>query len=474
MYAAKTAAAFGFLLLANAAEARAAGDATALVEALRQATGAGFLVTHGEIVDDPRTGEGTIHELRINRAPMILEIREVRIAGMQMADNGDIAAIGSLSLDDVDIATGADSRVTIHDLELSDLDVAALAELLENGMTHELAGRFDMGSAVGHGIALRVDDLFATMDRMTSRGIVAGRLSNLDLERMMIEDAGHGASVSLRQLVASGLSLDRLVQHGKLVEGRDEQAVFDADLYRDAVLAGLPSSIIATDLSADGPNGRLTLPGLRFESHRDGEHGVVETVSAESIEIHDFDATAAIGGAAPGMAAPNGPWRSSLSGEMRTDMRDFETEGTLALRAEGMGALDVAFSGSGLAFLDAGAAGLPPAMLSGLMIDYEDRGLVAESIDGMASAMGMDRNAFAFQIATFARMFLAGAGTSPRIGNALRAIEEFVASPERFVITLDPPEPMALDGIERRPYQLDDIAPLLDQWGVEITAGPRD
>ena len=32
--------------------ARAAGDATALVEALRQATGAGVLVTHGEIVDE--------------------------------------------------------------------------------------------------------------------------------------------------------------------------------------------------------------------------------------------------------------------------------------------------------------------------------------------------------------------------------------------------------------------------------------
>ncbi|MEZ5825836.1 MAG: hypothetical protein R3C97_14190 [Geminicoccaceae bacterium] len=460
---AKTAAFAALSLLALAARAEAAGDGTAFLDALRDALGPGVRLSHGDVIDDPSTGDGTIRDLSLNRGPVEIGIGELRVADLVLADDGTMSTIGRLFVENVDITTQADTRLTFHDIAIEDLDIATLARLIESGMAREIAGTLDLGAVAARGIALRIGDLATTMDRLDSGGIVDGRLQQLELHRVMVQDAGSGGRASLRQIEANGVSLERLAHHMALVDGRE--AKFDPDSYRDSVFSELPLSVLASDLEISGPDGGLTLERLVFESERSGANEVLASFDAGPLRIDTP------GSATQLLPLPQGPVNMTLSGRSRTDMQTFLSTGEVELDADGMAALDIAFSGTALEFVDAQASGLPPSTLARLVIDYEDRGLAAAGIDGMAEAMGMDRNGLAFQAGTFARMMFPS-GAPPHVGDALRTLEDFIARPERLVISVNPSKPVPLDGMQNEEYQLDELAPLLDRWGVEFSTRP--
>ncbi|MCB1969823.1 MAG: hypothetical protein R3D03_03395 [Geminicoccaceae bacterium] len=455
-----------------AANAQAEGTAETFIAALRDATNIGPGLSYRSLENEQDTQDGIVRGLKLARRGATFEVDELRISGLVNDADGGIRSIDRLAMDGLDFNGPDDVRLTFHSLSIQQIDIEKLSTLVKGNFSIEALRMLDLGPVHALGGALQAGLLTLTSDRLAFNGMEDGRMLAFTVDRGMATNMEDRNRVSFQRFAISGFSIEQMARQMMLMRNRGEKRTFDIDAYREAIITGLPFNLQIDQLEIGLDKGHISIPKIMADSWLEGEHVMVGSGIIEQVTIDGLGNYADDTSSRSANTILDAPLTLHATTGFRSDLRTFSQSSEARLSADNLGRLDIDIEGTALDLVDAVAPNLPPSLLSRMVIDYVDRGAVRSVVNDIARSMGMEPQGLAFQIVTFARLMFPE-GVPPRINDALRAIEDFIAAPGHLTIRANPPQPVSLDGMSASQFSLNQLGPLFEKFGIEVNASAQ-
>ena len=456
----------------------AAEDLAGLMDELRTALPSGMSLSYDQATGDPVAGTAVITGLELERPSGVLNIEELRLTGLERDGGGAIEHFDRLELDSIELRLAPAGKLTLHDLSMAQVDVAELRALLSGAERSQAMGDLDLGPIRGRGAALAFEGGWATFDSLSISEVVGGRIDRLGLEKVLVAVDDDDARMTLDELSWSGISLLGVLEQVTEFDAAGRSGGLDLRALNQASAAMLPTSFALAGLEIEVEGATFSVEEALGDSFLDEQGRVAYQGRVGPMVIPASIAAAGIAeemtGGMPGLDGRD--VTISITGEGTYDLDTLDSASSMQFDSEQLGSLELSFAGRALELADptmakmaAGSADLPSPTLSRLHLDYRDRGLVEEMTNRIAETMGVDRETFAVQMITFARIPFAQTMT-PRLENMFRAAQDFLTSPGRLTISLTPPEPVPVD--EMLSSGMVDPAALGDRLELEVRASP--